>query len=262
MSTGSKFFDWCRIPPEPPKDRHKKLLATSLICTILSVSLFTSLAVLNGGFMAGQTSALISGTVLSVANLAEGPNYIQNATYQNTAEANNSTVQNYEGMMRLIQDNVIGVLFFGGGGGYSSDDSGGTSSTIINFGDQDLTVTSIEIYQGNTLFAVIDGPFTVKAHTIGTVNIQIYNRTELSKWETQQLTQNNGKERNNNETTCNWPYDWRPVVYTAMVTTSEGLTATFQTFTFPTAPNPDFLYDSDGNFLGWPVKAPNQRDNA
>ena len=83
MSTGNKFVNWCRMPPEPPKNRHKKLLAGSLIFAVLSVSLFASLPLFSVSMMAGQTGALVApSVVLSVANLAEGPKYIQNVTYQ------------------------------------------------------------------------------------------------------------------------------------------------------------------------------------
>jgi hypothetical protein len=255
MSIGSNFWHWCRIPPDPPKNGHKKLLAGSLICTILSVSIIASLVPFYGGLMAGQGNALAASSgILSVANLAEGPYYMQNVTYQAMADANNSTVQNYDGTMQLIQDNETNILSFGGGSCYSSDDSGYMNSTVINFGDQALTVTSIEIYQGNTLFAVVYGPFIVKAHTVGSVLFHVYNLTDLSKWEGQQLTQIGGKQGDGNETTCNWPYDWRPVTYTAMMKTSDGDTITFDHLVFPTAPDPAYLLDSDGHFKGWPIK--------
>lgn len=259
MSSGNNFWHWCKIPPEPPKNKHKKLFASSLIC-VLAVSIFAGFTPFYAGLMAGQTSALVlPGTILSVANLAEGPSYIQNVTYQPVAEANNLTIQNYEQTMQWIQNNPSRVLSFGGSGSYGSGDSGCTNSTIINFGDTAFTVTSIEIYQGNTLFAIINGTFTVKAHTMGIVDFQMYNCTELSKWETQQLTRSNANDGESNETICNWPYDWRPVVYTAVVKTAEGLTATFETLVFPTVPDSSFMYDSDGNYLGWPVKPPSQR---
>jgi hypothetical protein len=252
MSVGNNFWHWCRIPPEPPKNKHKKLLAATLICTILSVSILAGLSPFYGGLMAGSGSALTASSyILSVANLGEGPSYLQNVTYQAVAEANNSTVQNYDGTMQLIQDNETSILSFGGGSCYGSDDSGFMNSTVINFGDQALTVTSIEIYQGNTLFAVIDGPFIVKAHTVGSVLFHVYNLTDLSKWEAQQISD---KQGDSNETTFNWPYDWRPVTYTAVVKTSDGNTVTFDHFVFPSAPDPAFFFDSNGNFKGWPIK--------
>jgi hypothetical protein len=255
MSIGNKFVDWCRVPPEPPQRKYRKLLASGLIFTILSVSVFACLGTFYGPLMVGPSSALSgSSALLTVANLAEGPAYIQNVTYQPVAEANNLTVQNYEQTMQWLKDNPSRVLSFGEGSTYGSSDSGSTNSTIINFGDADLTVTSIEIYQGNSLFAVINGNFTVKAHAIGIVDFQMHNCTALSKWEAQQLTNTTGKDGESNETTSYWPYDWRPVTYTAIVKTSAGLTATFETLVFPTVPDSSFMFDSDGNYLGWPVE--------
>lgn len=234
MSIGKNFWHWCRIPREPPKKGHKKLLASSLICNILGATILVSLALFYGGFMAGQGGNF---AVLSVANLGEGPSFIENATYQPVAEANSSTVQNYEQTMQLIQDNESNSLSFGGGLSYSANDSGNVNTTVINFGEKNLIVTSIEIYQGDHLFALIDGPFIVKAHTVGTLDFQVYNLTELSKREAQQLTPISGNPGDSNETTCNWPYE---VLYTAVLKTSEGDVLTFDHFTFPTAPDSRF----------------------
>ncbi len=96
MSTANKFADWCRVPPPAPKNNHTKLLASCLICAVLSVSIFAGLP-FYGGIMVGSAGTLAaSSTILSISNLGQGTLYIQNATYQQIAEANNSTVQNYE----------------------------------------------------------------------------------------------------------------------------------------------------------------------
>ena len=232
MSVGNNFWHWCRIPPEPPKNRHKKLLASSLLCTIIGFSIFASLAPFYGGLIAGQGSALAaSSTILSVANLAEGPFYIQNVTYQPLAETNNSTVQNYELSMKGVQDNELDALRVGGGSCYGSDDLGNMNTTVVNFGEQNFTVTAIEIYQGTNLFALINGPFIVRAHSIGFINFQIYNLTGLSKVQAQQLTQSGSKQEGSNKMV----YDWRLVQYTVVLKTSEGVTPTFDKFIFPTS---------------------------
>jgi len=232
MSNKNGFWRWCRNPPEIPKSRHKKLLVGSLICSILGVSMLVSSVTFYSGLMGGQTSALaVSSTILSVASLAEGPYYIQNVTYQPIAETNVSTVQNYELWMRAIQEkNWSKVLSFGGFGCHINDDFASLNTTVINMGEQNLTVTSIEIYRGDHLFALIEGPFTVKAHTVGIVNFQVYNLTELSKIHEQLITQIYNQECGNNETV----FAGR-VIYRAVLKTAEGLTDTFEKFLFPTA---------------------------
>jgi hypothetical protein len=183
-------------------------------------------------FMGGQTSALaLSTTILSVANLAEGPYYIQNVTYEPIAETNNSTVQNYENWARAIQENGWSkVLSFGGCRGTSYDDVASLNTTVTNMGDQNLTVTSIEMYRGDYLFALIEGPFTVKAHTVGIVNFQVYNLTELSKIEAQLVRQAFVEGGGDNEGV----FAGR-VVYRVVLKTAEGVTATFEKFLFGTA---------------------------
>ncbi len=264
MSAGHSFWHWCRIPPEPPKNRHKKLLASSLICTILTVSIVTSLAPFFGGLIAGQGSVLASSIVLSVAKLGEGPKYIQNATYQPIIESNNSTVQNYDRWIQVLQANKSdGSAFdrgFGGGGttAYSKEDSGNINVTVTNVGDQNLTITSIEIYRGGKLFALIDGPFIVGAHTVGAVNLQLYNLTGLSKTEVQQPTLTSEQEGCNVTVSYPWPYSWRPVLYTIVFNTPDGILWSNDHFTFPTAPDPSYLFDSEGQLLGWPLDGPVQ----
>jgi hypothetical protein len=231
MSTKNSFWDWCRNPPEIPKNRHKKLLVSSLICSILGVSIFASLVPFYSGLMGGQTSTLaLPSTILSVANLAEGPYYIQNATYEPIGETNASTVQNYELWMRAIQENKLNVLSFGGGRIHGDDNFASLNTTVINMGEQNLTVTSIEIYRGDHLFALIEGPFIVNARTVGIVNFQVYNLTELSKIHEQLITQIHNQEGGNNETI----FAGR-VIYRAILKTSEGVTDTFEKFLFPTA---------------------------
>lgn len=232
MSTKDSFWDWCRIPPEVPKNRHKKLLVCSLICSILGVTMLSSVTFYSG-LMSGQTSALaLSNTVLSVANVAEGPYYIQNVTYQPIAETNASTIQNYEIWIGAIQEkNWSKVLSFGGYKCHSNDDGfASLNTTVINMGEQNLTVTSIEIYCGDHLFALIEGSFTVKTHTVGIVNFQVYNLTELSKIHAQLITQIYDQESGDNEMV----FAGR-VIYRVVLKTSEGVTAVFEKFLFPTA---------------------------
>ncbi|XHH07693.1 MAG: hypothetical protein ACFCUE_08915 [Candidatus Bathyarchaeia archaeon] len=219
MSTDNRFMDWCRMPPEPPKNKHKKLFAGSLIFVVLSVSLFACLPLFNVGMMAGQTGVLgVTGVVLSVANLAEGPKYIQNVTYQCV----NDTYQS-------VQDICSDILRFGCSSGHRDGDLGYATAKIINNGETNLTVTAIEIYHVGNLFAVINGPFTVEAHSEGLVNFQVFNLTELSKSEVQWIT---GKD----EITVDWVQYWYPVLYRAVLKTSEGITVTDDCFFFPTAP--------------------------
>lgn len=230
MSIGNNFWHWCRISPQPPKNRHKKLLASTMLCTIIGISIFASLAPFYGSLMAGPGGLELSSTILSVANSGDGPFYIKNATFQPVAETNNSIVQNYEpSMQRIIQDNPSRDLSFGATSGYCADDSGNINATIVNFGDKDLTVTSIEIYRGNYLFASLDGPFIVTAHTAGTVNFQVYNLAELSKTEAQLITQIRNQQGGSNITI----FAGR-VMYTGIVKTSDGVTASFEKFLFPT----------------------------
>jgi hypothetical protein len=230
MSTKDSFWDWCRIPPEIPKNRHKKLLAGSLICSILGVSMLVSSIAFYGGLMGGQTSTLaLSSTILSVASLAEGPYYIQNVTYQLIAEANASTVPNYDLQMKIIQENKSRVLSFGGGDGYGNDTFASVNRTVINMGEQNLTVTSIEIYRGDHLFALIEGPLIVKAHTVGIINFQVYNLTELSKIHEQLITQSY-QEGGNDEMI----FGGR-VMYRIAMKSEEGVTNTFEPFIIPTA---------------------------
>ena len=229
MSIGNNFWHWCRIPPEPPKNRHKKILASSLLCTILGVSIFAALAPFYGGLMVGGGSSF---AVLSVANLGEGPSYIQNVTYQPVAEANNSTVPNYEETKQWFQDNKPGALSIGGEaviGEIGRDDLSSINTTIINFGEKDLTATTIEIYRGADLFASIEGPFIVRAQSVGTVNFQVYNLKELSKTDAQKVIQFYSQQGESNETI----FAGR-VMYTITLKTSEGATASFDKFLFPT----------------------------
>ena len=232
MSTGNKFIDWCRIPPPTPRDGHKKLLASTLICTILSVSILASLAPFYGSLMAGQSSALAtSSTALSVASVAEGPYFIQNATYDPVAEANNSTVQNYEQSMAGI-DNASTSLMLLAGSYSRADDLGNINLNVTNLGERDLVVATVEIYQGSSLFALITGPFTIKAHSIGNIDFQVYNLAELSKREAQQSNQINSMQEGNNKTILNW----QPVLYTLVLKTSEGIVLTYGHLIFPTCP--------------------------
>jgi hypothetical protein len=231
MSNKHGFWRWCRNPPELPKSKHKKLLVGSLVCSILRVSMLVSSIAFYSGLMGGQTSILaLSSTILSVAHLAEGPYYIQNVTYQPIGETNASTVQDYENWTRAIQDeNWSKVLSFGGGGGYGDDDVGSINATVINMGEQNFTVTSIEMYRGDYLFALIEGPFTVNAHTVGIVNFQVYNLTELSKIEAQLVRQAFAQGGGDNEAV----FAGR-VIYRVVLKTSEGVTAAFEKFLFGT----------------------------
>jgi hypothetical protein len=232
MSTGNKFIDWCRIPPPAPKNQHKKLLASTLICTILSVSFLVSLAPFYGSLMAGQSSAFAaSSTFLTVAGLAEGQYFIQNVTYAPVAEANNSTVRNYEQWLEGI-DNASTTLRLLTGSYHRDGDLGNINLNITNFGEQNLTVATVEIYQGSSLFALITGLFTIKAHSIGNIDFQVYNLTELSRREAQESNQINNIQEENNQTTLNW----QPVQYNLVLKNSEGAVLTCESFIFPTAP--------------------------
>lgn len=223
MSAGNRFIDWCRVPPEPPRNRHRKLFASSLILTILGVSFIASFVPFYGGLMAGQASVFaMPNVILSIANIAEGPYYIQNVTYQAVTE--NS--------QQLAQNGNSNAPKFACYSGYREGELGNINQSIANNKEQDLTINGIEIYRDNQLFAVINGSFTVKAHSEGFLNFQVYNLTEFSKREVQWLTQTDGKQYLNND----WVYDWRPVLYTAVIKTSEGATITYDSFTFPTAP--------------------------
>ncbi|MGD6810680.1 MAG: hypothetical protein ACQCN3_13365 [Candidatus Bathyarchaeia archaeon] len=224
MSNNNHLFDWCRMPPEPPKNRHKRLLAGSLIITVLSISILSTLTAFNVGMMAGQTGALAAPkVVLSIADVAEGPKYIQNVTYQCT----NDTYQ------QSLQKSPTSPLKFGCTGGHSIGETGCATANLINDGEKDLTVTAIEIYQGNTLFASVTGPFTVKAHSKGEIDFQVYNLNELAKSEVLWRT---GKQIPNGDTSREWVQYWLPVLYNAVIRTSEGVTYTDYNFVFPTAP--------------------------
>ncbi len=218
MSKGSKFVNWCRMPPEPPKNSHKKLLAGSLIFAVLSVSFFAILPLFNVGMMAGQSGALVMpSVVLSVVNLAEGPKYIQNVTYQCI---NDTYIP--------VQD-ISSEIRFGCISGYRNGDFGNATANIVNNGEENLTVTTIEIYNAGNLFAVVNGPFTVGAHSEGLVNFQVYNLTQLSKSEVQGIT-------GRGTTSLDWAQYWHPVLYHAVLRTAEGITVTDDCFFFPTAP--------------------------
>jgi hypothetical protein len=230
MSLKDSFWDWCRMPPEMPKNRHKKLLVGSLVCSVLGVSILVSSIAFYGGLMGGQTNALaVSSSILSVASLAEGPYYIQNVTYEPIAEANASTLQNYDIRMKLIQESKSSALRFGGGSGYGNDTFASVNTTVVNMGEQNFTVTSIEIYRGDHLFALIEGPFIVKAHTVGIVNFQVYNLTELSKIH-EQLLKQSYQEGGNDEMIFGGG-----VIYRVVLKTEEGVTDTFKPFIIPTA---------------------------
>ncbi|MGD6852853.1 MAG: hypothetical protein ACQCN6_12415 [Candidatus Bathyarchaeia archaeon] len=230
MSTGNKFVDWCRIPPPAPKNNHKKLVASGVFCAILSVSLLAGLP-FYGTLLVGSAGSLAApSTVLSIANLGQGPLYLQNATYQQTAEANNSTVQNYDLTMQMISENMSNALCFGGACSMNSTETSAViNSTIINFGDKDLTATSIQIYRGNSLFAQVNGPFLIKAHSIGSVILQVCNLTGLSEEETQLITQFRHQEN------CDATIFAGRVMYPITLTTDENVTVGYDMFLFPTA---------------------------
>jgi hypothetical protein len=229
MSTEKNWLNWCPIPPEPPKNRHKKLVAVTLVC-IMGFSIFTSLPQLCG-FMATQTSGFVAlpVTLLSIANAYEGASYIKNATFQSLTETDNLTVAESEQTTNQNQNNSSDVLNFGNMCWHTLEDSGNINASIVNCGNESLTVTSIEIYRGDELFALIDGPFVLDAHSDGVVNFQVCNLVELSKTEEQILTQiKNQPEKSNNIVFAG------RVVYGCVIKTSEGVTATFETFLFGT----------------------------
>lgn len=229
MSTGNKFIDWCRIPPPAPKNDHKKLLASGILCVILSASIFAGLPIYSTLFAGSAGSLAASGTILSIANLGQGPLYLQNATYQQIAEANNATLQNYDFTVEPIADNRSNILYFSSIGFNGAETSATINSTIINLGDRDLTAISIDIYRGNSIFAQINGPFLIEAHSVGSVIFQINNLTSLSKEEAQLITQ----FRHEGETDARI-FAGR-IIYSMTLKTSENISASYETFVFPTA---------------------------
>ncbi len=215
MSMNNSFIDWCRVPPPVPKNDHKKLLASGILCVILSVSIFAGLPIYNA-ILAGTASSLAtSGTILSIANSGHGPLYLQNATYQQMAEES-------------IADNGTNVLYFSAIGVNGAETSATINSTIINFGDKDLTALSIDIYRGNSIFAQINGPFLIKAHSVGSVILQICNLTSLSKEEAQLISQ----FRHEGETDARI-FAGR-IMYSMTMKTSENISASYEPFVFPT----------------------------
>ncbi len=229
MSIGNKLIDWCRIPPPAPKNNHKKLLASGVLCAILSVSLIVGIP-FYGTLMVGSVGSLAApSTILSIANLGYGPLYLQNATYQQIAEANNSTLQNYDSAMELVADNISSGLYFGGGSISSNETSATINSTVVNLGDKDLTATSIQIYRGDSLFAQINGPFLIKAHSVGSVILQVCNLTALSREEAQLIT--TFRHQGTSDVTI---FAGR-VTYPVTLKTDENVTARFDKFLFPTA---------------------------
>jgi hypothetical protein len=181
--------------------------------------------------MIGSAGSLAAPSILlSIANLGQGTLYIQNATYQQTAEANNSTIQNYHQTMKLIAENKSDCLSFGCEGAINSSETGTfVSTTVANLGDDDFTATTIEIYRGDSLFAQINGPFVVKAHSIGAVTLQMQNLPELSKDEAQLLTQYRQQGESNATIFAG------RVMYFAVLRTSEGFSVSMDKFMFPTA---------------------------
>lgn len=229
MSTDNKFVDWCRVPPPAPKNDQKKMLASGILCAILCISIFAGLPIY-GVLLAGSAGSLTaSGTILSVANLGQGSLYLQNATYQQIAEANNATLQNCDFTIETIADNGSKVLYFGAMDFSDVETSATINSTIINLGDKDLTAISIDIYRGNSVFAQIKGPFLIKAHSVGSVIFQINNLTLLSKEETQLITQ----FRHNGESDATILAG--RVMYSMILKTSENILASYEMFVFPTA---------------------------
>jgi hypothetical protein len=230
MSTGNKFMDWCRIPPPAPKNDHKKLLASGILCVILSASIFAGLPIYSTLFAGSAGGLAGSGTILSIASLGQGPLYLQNATYQQIAEANNDTLQSYDSTMELIADNGSNVLYFSNMDFCNGDETSATiNSTVVNLGDKDLTAISIDIYRGNSIFAQINGPFLIKAHSVGSVILQIYNLTSLSREEAQLITQFRHEGESNAMIFAG------RVMYSMTLKTSESILASYETFVFPTA---------------------------
>lgn len=222
-------MDWCRVPPQAPKNDHKKLFASGILCVILSASIFTGLPIYSALFAGSAGSIAVSGTILSIASVGQGPLYLQNATYQQLAEANNATVQSYDLIMEHITDNRSNILYFGSIDFYGAETSAALNLTIINLGDRDLTAISIDIYRGNSIFAQINGPFLIKAHSVGSVILQMYNLTSLSEQEAQFITQ--FRHEGKSDATI---FAGR-VMYPMTLKTSENITASYETIVFPTA---------------------------
>jgi hypothetical protein len=229
LSIDNKLIDWCRVPPPAPKNDYKKLLASGILCVILSASIFAGLPIYSVLFAGSAGSLVASGTILSIASVGQGPLYLQNATYQQLAEANNATIQNYDLTMESIGANGSNVLYFGAIDFNGAETSAALNLTIINLGDKDLTATSIDIYRGNSIFAQINGPFLIKAHSVGSLILQMYNLTSLSEEEAQFITQ--FRHEGKSDATI---FAGR-VMYPMILKTSENITASYEMIVFPTA---------------------------
>ena len=120
-------------------------------------------------------------------------------------------------------------LRFIGTSSYRNGDLGNITTNLVNNSEENITVIAMEIYHNGNLFAVINGPFTIGAHSEGLFNFQVCNLTELSKSEVQWST---GK----NTTSSDWAQYWCPVRYYAVLRISEGIALTDDCLFFPTAP--------------------------
>ena len=231
MSIGKKLWNWCRVPPEPPRTGHRKLVACSLICTI-GISLFASLISFYGaGPMARPAgNSAVSSNILPVLSTGEGASYLGNVTFQPMATVNNSTVGNYDEWLRSINGNDSDVLKVLGASAHGSGSLGKINLKIANFGNDDLHAIDINIYNGTSVFASISGPFTIAANSVATINFDVWNLEKLSLIQAQQLTQiNNGQQGSDKAV----PY----IGYTFKLETAEGITLTYDHFTFPTYPD-------------------------
>lgn len=230
MSIGKKLWNWCRVPPEPPRTGHRKLVVCSLICTI-GISLFASLISFYGaGPMAEPAgNSALSSNILPVLHTGEGDSYLGNVTFQSVTEANNSTVPDYNLWLKSLNGNDSEALKTVGASAYGSGNSGKINLNIVNFGDNNLHAVAINIYDGTSLFASIPGSFTIPANSAFTINFAVWNLEKLSLIQAQQLTQINNGQQGSNETV---PY----IGYTFKLETAEGITLTYGHFTFPTYP--------------------------
>jgi hypothetical protein len=131
--------------------------------------------------------------------------------------------------MESIGANGSNVLYFGVIGFNGAETSATLNLTIINLGDKDLTAISIDIYRGNSIFAQINGPFLIEAHSIGAVILQMHNLTSLSEEEAQLITQ--FRHEGKSDATI---FAGR-VIYPITLKTSENITASYEMIVFPTA---------------------------
>ncbi len=165
--------------------------------------------------------------VLPVLNVGDGPSYLGNITFQPLTKANNSTVDNYYIWLDSINGNASDALKVMSESSYASGNTGKICLNITNFGNSDLHVTAIDIYNNTSLFASASGSFTLGANSIANLTLDVSNIEKLSNTEAQWLTTQINRQENESIPHIN---------YIFKVETSEGITLVYNHFTFPTYP--------------------------